>query len=287
MGTISGVTKDSSGNPCAAQVRVYRLDTGALVSSVVSNATTGAYSVTTADTAPHVVVRHVSTPTAADPQWGSTTIFLPLETADGFADLKGGAVTQVGSPTISTAQSPFSIGSSAYFNGASQYIEGSVSITSGSDFTIEFLIYFPSSPANGFFELGGGILFNNNAGKFRLYCFEDITTSGTVPDLTTGTWHHVAVTRASGSIRGFVNGTQVGTTLTGYGTSTPSGDAKYRFGKSNAYGSFCACYVSQFRVTNYARYTSSFTALSAPMLTVGGVGTPTENAQIFDNVTPT
>ena len=72
--SVSGTTKDSSGNFASRLVRVYRRDTGALVGSVLSNGTTGAYKVTAANsgtTTPlkHVVVCHDAT---ADPP-GSPT----------------------------------------------------------------------------------------------------------------------------------------------------------------------------------------------------------------------
>lgn len=72
--SVSGTTKDSSGNFASRLVRVYRRDTGALVGSVLSDVTTGAYKVTAANsgaTTPlkHVVVCHDAT---ADPP-GSPT----------------------------------------------------------------------------------------------------------------------------------------------------------------------------------------------------------------------
>lgn len=43
LGIVSGVVRDDAGNPCARTVRVYRRDTGELVSTGVSDAVTGAY----------------------------------------------------------------------------------------------------------------------------------------------------------------------------------------------------------------------------------------------------
>lgn len=58
---ISGIVKGVSGFPEAATVRVYRRDTGALVSQVTSDAVTGAYTAPAYDTSAHTVVRLVST----------------------------------------------------------------------------------------------------------------------------------------------------------------------------------------------------------------------------------
>lgn len=43
LGEVQGVVRDDAGAPCARTVRLYRRDTGALVASEVSDATTGLY----------------------------------------------------------------------------------------------------------------------------------------------------------------------------------------------------------------------------------------------------
>jgi hypothetical protein len=81
--------------------------------------------------------------------------------------------------------------------------------------------------------------------------------------VTAGTWNHIAVTRASGTVRIFVNG-----------TLTTSGSAA-----GNCTGTYLAVggyyntsylldgYVQDLRITNYARYTASFTAPTSPFPT--------------------
>lgn len=47
LGEVEGVVRDSAGALCSRTVRAYRRDTGALIGSVVSDATTGAYRIGT------------------------------------------------------------------------------------------------------------------------------------------------------------------------------------------------------------------------------------------------
>ena len=56
MPTISGTIMDTNGNGVARTVRAYRRDTGALMGEAVSNASTGAYSITTTYAGEHSVV---------------------------------------------------------------------------------------------------------------------------------------------------------------------------------------------------------------------------------------
>lgn len=71
---ISGTTKDASNTPVSRLVRVYRRDTGALVSSVLSNGTTGVYKVTAENSGTSTPLQHfvVEFDTTTDPP-GSPT----------------------------------------------------------------------------------------------------------------------------------------------------------------------------------------------------------------------
>jgi hypothetical protein len=80
--------------------------------------------------------------------------------------------------------------------------------------------------------------------------------------ITAGSWNYIAVTRASGSLRMFINGTQVGSTTTmttdlgatGSLCLATAGDARgdTRYGYTG--------YISDLRITNgVARYTANFT----------------------------
>ena len=55
---LSGLVRNASGTFAARTVRAFREDTGAFVGTAVSDGTTGAYSITTADTSAHTLVAY-------------------------------------------------------------------------------------------------------------------------------------------------------------------------------------------------------------------------------------
>lgn len=57
---VSGTTKDASNAFVSRLVRVYRRDTGALVSSALSNGTTGIYKITAADSGTTTPIKHLA-----------------------------------------------------------------------------------------------------------------------------------------------------------------------------------------------------------------------------------
>jgi hypothetical protein len=80
--------------------------------------------------------------------------------------------------------------------------------------------------------------------------------------ITTGVWYHVAITRASGSVRLFVDGVQNGSTIT-YTTDLTSSNLALGGQYSAQY--FYDGYLDDFRITKgYARYTANFTPPTAP-----------------------
>jgi hypothetical protein len=81
--------------------------------------------------------------------------------------------------------------------------------------------------------------------------------------LTTGTWIHVAVTRASGTLRIFQNGTQTGSVAN---TVNFTNTGSVYIGQSNS-GQAMNGYLDDLRITKgYARYTSNFTPPTAAFL---------------------
>ena len=90
-----------------------------------------------------------------------------------------------------------------------------------------------------------------------------VVSAGTV---VVNTWTHFAVTRNSGSVRLFLNGTQVGST-TSFTTSMP-GSLNMTVGDNAAATESWNGYLDELRVTNgYARYVANFTAPTTAYLT--------------------
>jgi hypothetical protein len=152
---------------------------------------------------------------------------------------------------------------SMYFDGTGDYLKAPSSANyqfGTGDFTIEFWVYLNTVASNQ-------ILYDNRvtAGLYPTIYMSTSTikyytnsadqiTGGT---LATGQWYYIALCRASGSTRLFVNGTQSGSTYTDannylVGTLTVGSDGA-------APGSYLNGYIDDLRVTKYARYTTTFT----------------------------
>lgn len=141
---------------------------------------------------------------------------------------------------------------------------------SGTDFTIEFWVYRN--------DQGSAILYGGRPygtqGAYPCIYFEGATlyyyvnsgnqiAGGTIP---TGSWYHIALCRASGTTRLFVNGSQVGSVsdTVSYlpGANRPLiGNYDYYSG-TNGYA--LNGYLEDMRVTRTARYTAAFTPPPAP-----------------------
>jgi hypothetical protein len=91
--------------------------------------------------------------------------------------------------------------------------------------------------------------------------------------LSTATWYHIAVCKASGSTKMFYNGTQTGSTYTdanNYGTSNPLSMGDYFTTYPTLGGTLrLNGYIDDLRITKgFARYTANFTAPTAAFLTL-------------------
>ena len=173
--------------------------------------------------------------------------------------------------TISTAQSKFG-GSSLLCSGGNQWITSTsnASLAHGtSDFTLEFWLYCITLTSSHYFfrtstgtGTGDGIIMGAAATPV-VY----IGTSGSwsivnglaMTGVTTGTWQHIAITRAGSTFRGFVDGTQRWT-ATSSASIYQSANA-FRLGAVNpSSGLGMNAYMDDFRyIPGYALYTANFT----------------------------
>ena len=174
-------------------------------------------------------------------------------------------VTLTGTPIISTAQQKFGL-SSLYLNGSSHidFASDSKFAYNNEDFTIECFIR-PTSISSTQVVIDQRTTANQTAiyvdiqpttGAVRLYVLGayQITSTTTI---TAGAWSHIAVSRASGVTRLFVNGTVQATTYT---------DANVYPARPAAIGaSFQASnrftgYIDEVRISRgVSRYTTTFT----------------------------
>lgn len=213
----------------------------------------------------------------SDPHFANVELLLHMDGSNGsttFVDSSSRARTIIaGASTISTAQSRFG-GSSCLIpsnpGGATMKELSGWGLGSG-DFTIEMFIYGRptlGSPLVGLVSWGGAYSYSfywqiNDTNFFS-------NGSGFVPHgLVDGQWNHIAITRASGSMRYFVNGAQVGSTWSR--TTNYIGVVnRPTIGTHDASTQGLGTHIDELRITKgVARYTENFTPPTAPFPDTG------------------
>jgi hypothetical protein len=174
-------------------------------------------------------------------------------------------VTAFGNAQISTAQSKFG-GASLLFDGFGDYLLSTSSdfVLGAGDFTIEAFVY--ANTASSYRSIMGITSGGQGGMGFAMNGTSEIvvTTPGISVDHTfaisvlTQTWFHVALTRAQGSLRLFVNGSQAGTTQD---NSKNYNQNRLVVGVDvNLVGQAINAYIDELRITKgVARYTANFT----------------------------
>jgi hypothetical protein len=175
--------------------------------------------------------------------------------------------------------SPFSqTGWSVFFDGTSDTITytGGSSLNFGtSDFTIELWVnmantntfspFLRPDDTGAFPEFGYDWSTSELKFQARDASITSVSTTAVVRDV----WNHIAVSRSGTSLRLFVNGTQVGSTVTN-STNFGSTTGTIRIGGSSFSGSHnINGYLSNFRVVKgTALYTSTFTPSTTPLTAI-------------------
>lgn len=308
---ISGTTKDVNGNLASRLVRVYRRDTGALVEQVVSDATTGEYVVTAANNGTTTPARHVAymhtTGNGVHVPWRVLGLHCDgANNSTAFADVTGKTVTANGNAKISTAQYPSLTGktSSAYFDGTNSVLSigDSSQFTLGAvNFSARMHIRFSTVPGAGQFA---GIIGQRTNGvsqfawsfiyggteKFYLSYSTSGTTASHITGLTTftptvNTWYEIEISRFGANIDVYIDGTK-GTTGNIGTASIFDSSAELKVGAIDAPANyFFHGYMSDIEVcVGTAIHTASYTPSSDPF--PDALGTATDNAIIFDDITP-
>ncbi len=176
----------------------------------------------------------------------------------------------VGGVVASTAQYKYG-SASMYFDGTGDYLfapANKLFAFGTGDFTIEFWIRSTDTAGNliGLVTAASGNWNLVLAGS-TLYWQDQFATTNlfnrSATAILDGAWHHVAITRASGTTRMFFDGTiQGGTVSDSTNYTAPNA---MQIGSSGTYGDFLG-YIDDLRITKgYARYTSNFTAPTAAL----------------------
>jgi hypothetical protein len=185
----------------------------------------------------------------------------------------------VGNAQLSTAVKKFG-NASMSFNGTSQYLTTPTSSNYAfgtGDFTFECWVYttvttsgtvcYINGNINAFAALRVGVQSN----QIYLLMSSDGTTwgvqSGLVGTAPANSWNHIAITRASGTVRIFINGAVLATTYT-FSTALMSGTVNTIGAYSVSPFEYLNGYIDDLRITKgYARYTANFTAPTSALIT--------------------
>ena len=206
----------------------------------------------------------------------SPKILMPFTTASGFTDIANNhAITVIGSPTISTAQSKFGAGSLRVSSGNYLRINSTstLDMSGKKPFTFECWVYLTSSHLGGLH--GGGILSMRSSAVYcPLVVKESVTFigDGSLGDWSflssseavgRNTWSHVALVFDGTKVRLYVNGTFENPAASSRPhPSWPVGDRFLNVGY-DADGVIDG-YINDLRISDIAVYTSDFTPPTSP-----------------------
>jgi hypothetical protein len=173
-------------------------------------------------------------------------------------------------PTASWSAATY--GGSGYFDGSGDYLSvasnAAFALGTG-DFTIEFWFYPTTGSARNItFPVTGAPIFYMNGSRqlqFETYgAPPSVTTTNT---LNLNDWNHCAVSRASGTVRVFVNGV-IGVTSTAF-SATNFIQSSVNIG-TDAGTNFATGYMANVRIVKgTAVYTGNFTPPTAPITNAG------------------
>jgi hypothetical protein len=181
----------------------------------------------------------------------------------------------------------------AYFSG-NDYVTSAnlTTLTLAGDFTMEAYVMLTGNSvaniysivdtrtANNANNYWWGLYYQTNTWRPVFYGTSGYFANATTTQVQANTWHHVAVTRASGTIRFFVDGVTDGSTYSNSSTLTPTG-ASARIG-SDISGANSIGYISNLRIINgTSLYSANFTPPSLPLT----LSTPNTTLLTFQNST--
>jgi hypothetical protein len=212
-----------------------------------------------------------SVPTSPATASNNTSLLLNYNNA-GIVDVSSRNVIEtVGDAKIVTSTKKFGTGS-MYFDGTGDYLVSPASVNyevgTGS-YTIEFWVYWNVIGQTALFGWNGGA-----TGSTFGYTYSDgrigvgingtneiVSSSG---QATTGSWIHMAFVKNGSTTTIYKNGVAIASSTTGVWSSN-TGTATFSVG-GGASASNTNCYIDDFRITRFARYTANFTPPTSTFL---------------------
>lgn len=167
-----------------------------------------------------------------DPYFANVVALLHFDGTDGsttFTDVKGHTFTANGNAQIDTAQSLFG-GASGLFDGSGDYLSTPDSADwdfGTGDFTLELAVRFNALPVNSSMTFlstyqnsssGWSFQYRNDSGggsgnRLQINMTGDTTNLTFAWSPSAATWYRVSLARSGTSVRAFVDGAQVGSTV--------------------------------------------------------------------------
>lgn len=201
-----------------------------------------------------------------DPFFANVVALLHFDGADGSTamdDVISGAAswTPSGDAQLDTADFQSSP-SSLLLDGSGDWVErtdADFALGTG-DFTIECFGRLDDLSGNRFFFSWGGGWGAYQFNGVDWAVFDGVSANpiaGGTPDTA---WNHVAVCRASGTMRLFIGGAEIGSAA----NSTDFTSTTIRIGAQPSGAGAMVGHVDEFRVTKAARYTAAFTPPTPP-----------------------
>jgi len=249
--------------------------------AAVNGIGTGAYSTASA----------AVTPVAGDAYWSDTVLLLRGDGNLTDSSTYGRTVTAYGS-AAANGEAKFGSAALSFSGSSSDYmtLPESTDFDFGTGgFTLETwlrLTSYPAAQTGGFFGstiatrfaytgssfAGWQWRLDGTSSSFTSMLFEtgagNIVSASWSPSLNQ--WYHVAVCRASGSIRLFVDGTQIGSTASNSDNITQATPQPVWIGRLNHTGGWfftLAGQLDDLRITKASRYTANFTPPTAALPT--------------------
>ena len=205
----------------------------------------------------------------------STKILMPFTTASGFTDIANNhAITVIGSPTISTAQSKFGAGSLRVTSGNYLRINSTstLDMSGKKPFTFECWVYLTSghSSVSGILSMRSSIEYCPLVVKESITFIGDGSLNGwsflnSYGVVGRNTWSHVAIVFDGTNVRLYVNGNGSFENPTISNDPHPSWPVGGRF-LNVGYDVEGAIdgYINDLRISDSAVYTSDFTPPTSP-----------------------
>lgn len=201
-----------------------------------------------------------------DPNFNTVTLLMHMDGANGstnFVDVKGRSFTRSGVAQISTTQSKFGGASLALLNSGDYLTGGSSCLTPGTgDYTVEMWVYRVTDGGNDpiFDTRNVGSQYTNalviREGGGQIFVYTNQTLAIQAGSLSLNAWHHIALVRASGTLKLYVNGVSVANVAMANAlTDTQCLIGRFADTTVNQWNG----YVDDLRVSTMARYTTNFT----------------------------